>query len=316
VARTRKLPRRTFPSAHEDARIAAKPAAPLSPSYRLAYQDPDFLLKDELRPVRLQLELLKPELALLERKVESTVVIFGSARIPEPSAAARELQAARRRLRQAPSDERLITALRVAERRAAGSRYYEEARRLGALIAESSNNRRLVVMTGGGPGIMEAANRGAHETGALSIGMNIVLPSEQHPNPYITPELNFQFHYFAIRKMHLLMRAESLVAFPGGFGTLDELFETLTLVQTGKVRRRIPVILFGRDFWRRVVDFQFLADEGTISPEDLDLFQFADTAEEAWRIIRRHHRSRNGNDVNRVPAGGVKASIGQSRSGI
>jgi uncharacterized protein (TIGR00730 family) len=285
--------RRIFPSAHEDARIAGRPIAALSPSYRLAFQDPDFLLKDELRPVRLQLELLKPELALLEKKVESTVVIFGSARIPDPVVAAAELKAARKKLRHQPDDGSLKKALQFAERRLANSRYYEEARRLGNLIARNSNNRRLVVMTGGGPGIMEAANRGAYEAGALSIGMNIVLPFEQLPNPYITPELNFQFHYFAIRKMHLLMRAKSLVAFPGGFGTIDELFETLTLVQTGKVRKKIPVLLFGKEFWDRVIHFQTLVDEGTISEEDLGHFSYVDTAEEAWTVIKRYHRKRD-----------------------
>jgi uncharacterized protein (TIGR00730 family) len=285
---------RIFPSAHDDARIAGRPVAIPSPSYRLAFQDPDFLLKDELRPVRLQLELLKPELALLEKKVESTVVIFGSARTPEPAAAAADLRAARKALKKLPDDAALKKALSIAERRQANSRYYAEARRLGNLIARSSDNHRLVVMTGGGPGIMEAANRGAHEAGALSIGMNIVLPIEELPNPYITPELNFQFHYFAIRKMHLLMRARSLVAFPGGFGTIDELFETLTLVQTGKVRKKIPVLLFGREFWERVIDFRTLVEEGTISAEDLDLFGYVDTAEEAWAVIKRYHRKRGG----------------------
>jgi uncharacterized protein (TIGR00730 family) len=168
----------------------------------------------------------------------------------------------------------------------ANSRYYEEARQLGRLISAQSDDRRFVVMTGGGPGIMEAANRGAHDAGALSIGMNIVLPHEQLPNPYITPELNFRFHYFAIRKMHLIMRAKALVAFPGGFGTLDELFETLTLIQTGKVRR-IPVLLFGRGFWERAIHFQGLVEEGTIAPEDLNLFRYVDTAEEAWSLILR-----------------------------
>jgi uncharacterized protein (TIGR00730 family) len=281
--------RRIFPSAHEDARIAAKPVeAPhcQSPSYRLAFQDPEFLLRDELRPVRLQLELLKPELILQEHHIESTVVVFGSARIPEPKAAAAELQTARAALKLHPSDPALEQRVRVAERRSANSRYYEEARRLGRLVSTHTASHRFVVITGGGPGIMEAANRGASDAGALSIGMNIVLPHEQTPNPFITPELNFQFHYFAVRKMHLLMRAKSLVVFPGGYGTLDELFETLTLIQTGKVRR-IPVLLFGKDFWERVVHFQALVDEGTISPQDLELFAYVETAEEAWEAISR-----------------------------
>jgi uncharacterized protein (TIGR00730 family) len=276
--------RRIFPSAQEDARIAGKAAHCQSPSYRLAFQDPDFLLRDELRPVRLQLELLKPELILQEHHIESTIVIFGSARIPEPQAARDALQAAKAELQRDAADPVLQRNVRIAERRAANSRYYEEARKLGRLIAAYSDDHRLVVMTGGGPGIMEAANRGAHDAGALSIGMNIVLPHEQMPNPYITPDLNFQFHYFAIRKMHLVMRAKALVAFPGGFGTLDELLEILTLIQTGKVRR-IPVLLFGRKFWERVIHFQTLVDEGTIAPQDLDLFSYVDTAEAAWETI-------------------------------
>jgi hypothetical protein len=279
--------RRIFPSAQEDARIAGKTAEAAhcqSPSYRLAFQDPDFLLRDELRPVRLQLELLKPELILQEHHIESTIVIFGSARIPEPQAARDALQAAKAELQRDAADPVLQRNVRIAERRAANSRYYEEARKLGRLIAAYSDDHRLVVMTGGGPGIMEAANRGAHDAGALSIGMNIVLPHEQMPNPYITPDLNFQFHYFAIRKMHLVMRAKALVAFPGGFGTLDELLEILTLIQTGKVRR-IPVLLFGRKFWERVIHFQALVDEGTIAPQDLDLFSYVDTAEAAWETI-------------------------------
>ena len=285
--------RRIFPSAQEDARIAGKAAAAahcLSSSYRLAFQDPDFLLRDELRPVRLQLELLKPELILQEHHIESTIVVFGSARIPEPQSAAEGLAAARAELQRDAASPVLQRNVRIAERRAANSRYYEEARRLGRLIAAYSDDHRLVVMTGGGPGIMEAANRGAHDAGALSIGLNIVLPHEQMPNPYITPDLNFQFHYFAIRKMHLIMRAKALVAFPGGFGTLDELFETLTLIQTGKVRR-IPVLLFGRKFWERVIQFQALVDEGTIAPQDLDLFSYVDTAEAAWERILQAERA-------------------------
>ncbi len=278
---------RIFSSAQEDARIASKAAEAAhcqSPSYRLAFQDPEFLLRDELRPVRLQLELLKPELILQEHQIESTVVIFGSARIPDPQSAAEGLASAREALQRDAANPALQRSLRIAERKVANSRYYEEARRLGRLIATHSDDHRFVVMTGGGPGIMEAANRGAHEAGALSIGMNIVLPHEQMPNPYITPDLNFQFHYFAIRKMHLVMRAKALIAFPGGFGTLDELFETLTLIQTGKVLP-IPVLLFGKEFWERVVNFENLVDEGTIAPQDLDLFRYVDTAEAAWRII-------------------------------
>jgi hypothetical protein len=278
---------RIFRSAHEDARIAGKPvdaAHCQSLSYRLAFQDPDFLLKDELRPVRLQLELLKPELTLQEHHIESTIVIFGSARIPEPQAAREALRQAEAELNRDPENHHLQQKLRLAKRQAANSRYYDEAHRLGCLIATHSDDHHFVVMTGGGPGIMEAANRGAHDAGAASIGMNIVLPHEQLPNPYITPDLNFRFHYFAIRKMHLIMRAKCLIAFPGGFGTLDELFETLTLIQTGKVRK-IPVLLFGKTFWERIINFQALVDEGTISEQDLNLFTYVDAAEEAWEII-------------------------------
>lgn len=280
---------RLFRSAKEDARIAGRPVEAAhcqSPSYRLAFQDPDFLLKDELRPVRLQLELLKPELVLQEHRIESTIVVFGSARIAEPQAAREALQAAELDLQRDPGNQTLREQRRMAERRLANSRYYDEARRLGAMIAAHSDDHRLVVMTGGGPGIMEAANRGAYDAGAASIGMNIVLPHEQLPNPYISPDLNFRFHYFAIRKMHLIMRARCLIAFPGGFGTLDELFETLTLIQTGKIRR-IPVLLFGKEFWERVVNFPALVEEGTISAEDLGLFTYVDSADEAWTIISK-----------------------------
>ena len=296
MARPR-LRRRIFPSAHEDARHALQKAeAPhvQAPSYRLAFQDLDFLLRDELRPVRLQLELLKPELALQEKGIESTVVVFGSARIPDPETAAANLEAAVSELRQDATNPALKRRVQSAERALANSRYYEEARKLGRLVGRHSDDHRLVVMTGGGPGIMEAANRGAQDAGALSIGMNIVLPHEELPNPYITPELNFQFHYFAIRKMHLLMRAKCLVAFPGGFGTLDELFETLTLIQTGRIQR-IPVLLFGKDFWSGVINFQALVDEGTIAPDDLGLFTYVDTAEEAWAIIERNGIGRESN---------------------
>ena len=255
-----------------------------SSSYRLAYQDEEFILRDELRPVRLQLELLKPELILQENHIESTVVIFGSARIPEPQKAEARLVSAEAEYRKNKRDDALKQKVNIARRALANSKYYEEARKLGGLISSNTGKDMLVVITGGGPGIMEAANRGAHEAGVPSIGMNIVLPFEQAPNPYITPELTFQFHYFAVRKMHLLMRAKALVAFPGGYGTLDELFETLTLVQTQKVNA-IPILLFGRRFWERVVNFNALVEEGTISPKDLDLFQFVETAEDAWNII-------------------------------
>ncbi|MFW5722107.1 MAG: TIGR00730 family Rossman fold protein [Desulfohalobiaceae bacterium] len=278
-----------FPSADEDARSAScRTDSPqcMSPSYRLAFQDEEFLLRDELRPVRLQLELLKPELILQEQQIESTIVIYGSARLPDPETAREELQKIKEAAEAAPDDPGLKTRLARAERSLANSRYYEEARKLGRLISQSTRKNRLVIMTGAGAGIMEGAGRGAHDVGAKSIGLNIVLPFEQAPNRYVTPELSFQFHYFAIRKMHLLMRAVGLVAFPGGFGTLDELFETLTLVQTRKVEP-IPILLFGREFWDKIVSFQALVDEGTIAPEDLELFSYVETAEEAWEILAK-----------------------------
>lgn len=253
----------------------------------MAYTDNDFLLRDELRPVRLQLELMKPELILQEHGVEGTIIIFGSARIPGPGAARNQLRQAETAAAQDPSNVTVARKVRVMRTVVENSRYYEEARRLALLItqsAEAQEGCNSIIATGGGPGIMEAANRGAHDGGAESIGLNIVLPFEQKPNAYITPELCFQFHYFAIRKMHFLMRARALVVFPGGYGTLDELFETLTLIQTGKIKR-IPVLIFGRTFWERVINFDALVDQGTISPEDIDLFRYVETAEEAAQII-------------------------------
>lgn len=287
-----KRKKETFPSATEDAQAAelyVPSAQTLSPSYRLAYKDTDFLLKDELRPARLQLELLKPELILKEHNIENTIIIFGSARIPEPVAAQKQSAKAEKSARENPADKLLARTARIARSITANSKYYEEARRLSNLIShanKSLNDARFVVVTGGGPGIMEAANRGAHDAGAESIGLNIVLPFEQKPNEYITPDLCFQFHYFAIRKMHFLIRAKALVVFPGGFGTLDELFETLTLIQTKKIKP-IPVLIFGRDFWDRVIKFDAMVEEGVISPEDMDLFQYVETAEEAWEIISK-----------------------------
>jgi uncharacterized protein (TIGR00730 family) len=284
---SRKPKKKFFISALDDAQSAylhVDSPHTRSSSYRLAYQDEEFILRDELRPVRLQLELLKPELILQENHIESTVVVFGSARIPDPQTAEARLVSAEAEYRKNKNDDALKQKVNIARRALANSQYYEEARKLGGLISSNTGKDMLVVITGGGAGIMEAANRGAHEAGVPSIGMNIVLPFEQAPNPYITPELTFQFHYFAVRKMHLLMRAKALVAFPGGYGTLDELFETLTLVQTQKVNA-IPILLFGRDFWERVINFNALVEEGTISPKDLDLFQFVETAEDAWNII-------------------------------
>jgi len=265
-----------------------------SPSYRLAFQDPDFIMQHDLRSVRLQLELLKPELILRAHRIKYTIVAFGGTRIvPAEVARARleALEAERAAAGPSPSLERRIA---VAKRVLAKAPYYDAAREFGRLVATENlrvGDDAYVIVTGGGPGIMEAANRGAHDVGAPSIGLNITLPMEQRPNAYITPALCFQFQYFAIRKMHFLLRAQALVAFPGGYGTLDELFEALTLMQTGKTRR-MPVVLFGREFWQRTVDFQYLADEGVISDADLDLFRFAETAAEAWEFIQQFHAER------------------------
>jgi len=241
-----------------------------APTYRLAWNDEDFLTRRELRAVRLQLELLKPEMILAERGIRSTVILFGGARIPEPGG---EAWAAKNEVQKKNLE--------------ANSRYYEEARKFARHCSEYSARsyyREYVVVTGGGPGVMEAGNRGAAECGAPSIGLNIVLPHEQAPNLYVTPELCFNFHYFAIRKMHFMMRAKAVAVFPGGFGTMDELFETLTLIQTGRMER-VPVILFGRSFWESAINIPFLAEQGTISPSDIDLLTFVDDADEAWQAI-------------------------------
>ena len=267
-----------------------------SPAYRKAYEDPEFMQRRELRPIRLQLELLKPEMVLAENKIKSTVVVFGSARVAPPEQARRELAHAQAKAKAEPSDYELAQEVNRAQMKVEFSRYYEEARRFAAIIsrAQQSDQRlEFVIVTGGGPGIMEAANRGAYETGCRSIGLNITLPHEQAPNPFITPELSFQFHYFALRKMHFMMRAKAMVAFPGGFGTLDELFETLTLVQTGK-KRPIPIVLFGREFWKRVIDFDYLAETGMIHWEDTRLVAIVEKAEEGWAHIRnfwKEHRA-------------------------
>jgi len=230
-------------------------------SHRLAFSDMDFLCRDELRPVRLQLELLKPQMLLDEAGVESTVVLFGGARIPEP-------------LKKDTARTQTLADL---------SKYYDEARAFSRIMTQrskASNQRHDVVVTGGGPGVMEAGNRGAVDAGGKSIGLNIVLPHEQAPNEYVTPELCFNFHYFAIRKMHFLMRAKAIAVFPGGFGTLDETFEALTLIQTGRMAR-VPFLLFGEGFWRKIINWQALADAGTIANEDLELFRFVETAQDA-----------------------------------
>ena len=279
------------PSANPDERLRAILD---SPTYRLAYEDIDLLGQEELRPLRLQLELLKPERILHEQGIHSTVVVFGSARISDAETAAARRDTLERQTRAAPSDAKLARELAQARRRVDQARHYEQARRFASLISarfQQQNRRDFVVVTGGGPGIMEAANRGAFEAGARSIGLNITLPHEQAPNPYMCPELAFRFHYFAVRKMHFLLHAKGLVAFPGGYGTLDELFEVLTLIQSGKMKR-IPVILAGRAFWRRAVDFDLLLDEGYVSPSDLDLFTSVDEAEEIIDALERFYVDR------------------------
>ncbi len=272
-----KIPARIFARASQDAATAKKGIHTLqteSPSYKLAFQDDEFLLREDLRPVRFQLELLKPELLLDEAKIASTFVFYGSARIPEPGV---------------KSDNPNPV---IAARLEANSKYYEESRKLARIASkiprDPDGERQFVVCSGGGPSIMEAANRGAEDVGAESIGLNIVLPHEQAPNTHVTPRLSFQFHYFALRKMHFLLRARAVAVFPGGFGTFDETFELLTLIQTGKIKP-MPVIMFGKEFWNRVVNFDALVEEGVISEKDLSLFEFVETAEEAWECVRKFY---------------------------
>lgn len=279
-----------FPHAGEDmARADGVVETPqtTSPAYRLAFADMDFMVRRELRPVRFQLELMKPEVMLAEHDIRSTVVVFGSARIPTPDEEATPDYSPEPG--KSGEERQEVKAGGVLDKR----RVYDEARKFARIASvegqkERSDGREFVVVTGGGPGIMEAANRGAADVDAESIGLNIVLPHEQAPNAYITPELCFQFHYFAIRKMHFMMRAKALVCFPGGFGTMDELFEALTLIQTGKAKP-IPFLLFDEAYWRRIVNFEAMVEEGVISPEDLDLFQYVETADQAWSIISAHH---------------------------
>lgn len=262
-----------------------------APAYRRADQDPEFLNREELRPVRLQLELLKPELIQQEEGIRSTIVVFGSSRLVEPAVAKAALAKAKASVRRRPNDPARRRALAVAREHAALAHYYDAARELGRLVSstcQADGQCDYVIVTGGGPGIMEAANRGAADARAKSVGLNITLPHEQEPNPYITPNLCFQFRYFALRKMHFLLRARALVAFPGGFGTLDELFETLTLLQTGKVKG-VTVVLVGKAFWEQVINWPFLVKKGLIGPEDLRLFHYAETAAEAWTLIQRNH---------------------------
>ena len=268
-------------------------------AYRLAFADPEFLLRRDTRGIRMQLEMLKPELSQHEQGIENTVVVFGSARFPAPETAQASLAAAQANLAKitaAEADTAFLKdaqdALMVAERHTRNAYYYDQARLFARLVAAHSNAlplaEQLFICTGGGPGIMEAANRGAHELGSPTVGLNLVLPHEQSGTKYITPSLNFKFHYFALRKMHFLMRAKALVAFPGGFGTLDELFEVITLVQTGK-SKPLPIVLFGSAYWKRLINFDVLIEEGAISPKDLDLFHYVDEPQVAWDIIRKFY---------------------------
>jgi len=290
-----------FPSAHEDrlhTRLDPDTLQTLSPAYRLSYEDPEFLMRDELRGARLQLEFLKPDILMRDRGIAATVVVFGSARIPAPEDAAARLEAAERLAAENPDDPEAAWRVDAMRSLVKKTRFYDEARRLAQLICTADGERApddacvlqhragsVVVVTGGGPGVMEAANRGAHDKGADNIGLNIVLPFEQAPNAYITPHLCFNFHYFAIRKMHFLLRAIALVVFPGGYGTLDELFEVLTLIQTRKIKP-IPVLLFSREYWERIIDFRAMVEEGVIAPADIKMFSYVETADEAWRILK------------------------------
>ena len=280
-------PERIFPTSKVDARAAEHvPSSPQTESeaYKLAFQDREFLLREDLRPVRFQLELMKPELFLQEANIGSTMVFYGSARIPAPEMADALIGAA-------TNDEQRA----IAERLKAKSKYYDVARTLArhaSQVGEDEHgHKHFVVCSGGGPSIMEAANRGADDEGKPSLGLNIVLPHEQLPNRYVTPDLSFQFHYFALRKMHFLLRARAVAVFPGGFGTFDEFFELLTLVQTGKVRP-LPIILFGQEFWNRVIDFDALVEEGVIAPHDLDLIHWSEDADEAWNFVCEFYNCR------------------------
>ncbi|AVX05586.1 LOG family protein [Maritalea myrionectae] len=277
MARRRRQHHTSLRTSEEDINVARRvPRTPQTESaaYKLAFSDEEFMTAEETRPIRLQLEILKPELWLAERGINSTVVLFGGARLPAPGA---EAWAAKNDVQKKNLEK--------------NSKYYEEARkfsRLASLTSETLDYKEYVVVTGGGPGVMEAGSKGAVEVGAPNIGLNIVLPHEQAPNQYVTPDLCFNFHYFATRKIHFLLRARVIAVFPGGFGTMDEFFEALTLIQTGRMER-VPVLLFGKDFWSRVINLEALAEEGTISPGDLDLFETVDTAEEAWCIVREFY---------------------------
>jgi uncharacterized protein (TIGR00730 family) len=258
-----------------------------SPTYKMAELDTDFLQNEELRGVRMELEYRKPEIVFKKLNINSTVIVFGGTRVIEKEDAEQQLHEAEQALKEDPQDTEKLRAVEIAQGKLSKSHYYAEAREFGRMVTSScqaDGECDFVITTGGGPGVMEAANRGAFDAGGPSIGLNITLPHEQEPNPYITPELCFLFHYFAIRKMHFLVRAKALVVFPGGFGTLDELFETLTLRQTNRMQE-IPVILYGSEYWKQVINFPFLSDQGVISDKDLDLISFADSPEQAWEII-------------------------------
>lgn len=288
------LPDQATKAPEDDPQARARVEAIMSgPGYRQADRDVAFLNQDETRGVRLQIDYLKAELGLQQHGVEYTIVVFGSTRLQEPAAAKRRVEALRRDLATDPDNEAIQQRLSVAQAVLAKSRYYDEARALGRLVSQSGKgpeDPRVTLVTGGGPGIMEAANRGAFDVGAKSVGLNITLPHEQFPNPYITPDLCFRFHYFAMRKLHFLKRAKALVAFPGGYGTFDELFETLTLIQTRTIAP-LPVVLVGESFWRQAVNMDFLVAEGVIDEEDRELFWYAETADEIWQGIRHWHRT-------------------------
>ncbi len=294
LRRCEKLPWQTCKSPDEDRQAPARVRALLqAPSYQQADMDIDFLSRDESRAVRLQLDFNKAETLLQQSGVLDTVVVFGSTRLVEPAAARRRVTQLEQDVAAAPQDAGLNARLKVAKRVQAKSHFYETARDFGRLVGAAGSgpdDSRLVVMTGGGPGIMEAANRGSFDADAKTVGLNITLPHEQYPNPYITPDLCFRFHYFALRKMHFMMRAKALVVFPGGFGTMDEMFETLTLIQTRKIAP-LPVVLVGEEYWRAAINFEFLVEEGVIDAEDLDLFWFAEDAAEIWDDILNWHEA-------------------------
>jgi uncharacterized protein (TIGR00730 family) len=283
---TTQLTERRLADALAELQVHASNGNPLqADAHRMAFADPEFLFRRETRGIRFQLEMLKPDLGQAEQGIEHTIVVYGSARFAAPEDAQAQLEQA-----QASGDAQLI---QLAQRSVRNAQHYNAAREFAALVAGYSELQRpaerIYICTGGGPGIMEAANRGAHESGALNVGLNIALPHEQSGNRYITPSLSFKFHYFALRKMHFMMRAKALVAFPGGFGTLDELFEVLTLVQTGKAKP-VPIVLFGTDYWKRLINFDVLVEEGTISAQDLNLFHYADDPQSAWQVIKDFYK--------------------------